>query len=80
MQYLRDIQNEVFIIVDFGVKFTNLLITDIGLLNSETGKIQKRCYNAGSYGYYINGKFKSERKLPKYPFTKIIHIKDKLPF
>ncbi len=80
MQYLKDIQHEVFVIVDFGIKFTKLLITDIGLLNFETGKIQKRCYNAGSYGYYINGKFKAESKLPKYPITKIIHIQEKLPF
>jgi len=80
MQYLKDIQNEVFIIVSFGIKFTNLLITDLGLLNYETGKIQKRCYNSGSYGYYICGKFKSEKTLNKYPITKIIHIQEKLPF
>jgi len=80
MQYIQDIQNEVFIIVSFGVKFTNLLITDLGLLNFDTGKIQKKCYNAGSYGYYIRGKFKAESKLPKYPITRVIHVKEKLPF
>lgn len=80
MQYLQHIQLDTFIIVSHGIKNTDWLITDIGLLNCKTNKVVKRIYNSGCYGYYFNRKFKSESKLQKYPFTKIIHIKQKLPF
>lgn len=80
MQYLRNINLDTFIIVSYGIKGTDLFICDLGLLNSTTGKITNRIYNSGSYGYFINRKFKSESKLKKYPFTKVIAIKEKLPF
>ena len=80
MQYLRNIQLDTFVIVSHGIKGTNLFITDLGLLNNTTGKITNRVYNSGSYGYYINRKFKSENGLNKYPITKILFIKQKLPF
>lgn len=80
MQYLRNINLDTFIILSHGIKGTDLFICDLGLLNATTGKISNRIYNSGSYGYFINRKFKCESKLKKYPFTKIITIKEKLPF
>jgi hypothetical protein len=80
MQYLHNIKLDTFIIVSFGIKKTNLVITDLGLLNLHTGKITNRVLNSGCWGYFINRTFKSESKLPKYPLTKIITIKEQLPF
>jgi len=79
MQYLRNLQFDPFIIVSHGIKGANLVITDLGLLNLKNGKITNRVYNSGSYGYFINRKFKSENKLPKYPLTKVLHIKQRPP-
>jgi hypothetical protein len=53
------------------------LLEDINLAN---GKVYKKQLNSGCYGYFINRKFKAENKLPKYPLTKILIIKQKLPF
>lgn len=80
MQYLHNIKLDTFIIVSFGIKKTNLVITDLGLLNLSNGKITNRVLNSGCWGYFINRTFKSESKLPKYPLTKIIEIKQPLPF
>lgn len=79
MQYLRNLQFDTFIIVSHGIKGSNLVITDLGLLNLTNGKITNRVYNSGSYGYFINRKFKSENKLLKYPLTKVLHIKKQSP-
>ncbi len=72
MQYLQNIKLDTFIIVSYGVKGTDLFICDLGLLNATTGKIINRVYNSGSYGYFINRKFKSESKLKKYPIPVVI--------
>jgi hypothetical protein len=80
MQYLQKINLDTIVIVYDGVKHTNLLLSNIGLINCANGKIYKRQLNSGCYGYFINRKFKAESKLPKYPLTKIIIIKEKLPF
>lgn len=80
MQYLRDIELDTFIVVTHGIKATDFVITDFGLLNYRTGKIVNRIYNSGCYGYFINRKFKSESKLPKYPLTKVLFVEQKLPF
>jgi hypothetical protein len=78
MQYFRDIELDTF--VTFGIKGTDWVICNWGLLNLKTGKILKRVYNSGSFGYFIDRKFKSESKLPKYPLTKILHFQQHLPF
>lgn len=80
MQYLQKINLDTIIVVYAGVKHTNLVLSDIGLINCANGKIYKRQLNSGCHGYFINRKFKSESKLPKYPLTKILIIKEKLPF
>lgn len=80
MQKIQSINLDTFIIVSYGVKETDFLITDLGLLNFKTKKIYKRILNSGCYGYFINRKFKAESKLNKYPLTYIIQIKEKLPF
>lgn len=80
MQYLRDIKLDTFIIVSFGIKGTNWAICDLGLLNLKTGKILNRVLNSGCYGYFIDRKFRAESKLSKYPLTKILEIKQPLPF
>lgn len=80
MYYLRAIKLDTFIIVSFGIKYTDLVITDCGLLNYKTGKITNRVLNSGCYGYFINRKFKAESKLHKYPITRIIYIKEPMPF
>lgn len=80
MQKLCDINLDTFIIVSFGVKETNFLITDMGLLNYKSKKLYNRVLNSGCYGYFINRKFKAESKLNKYPLTFIIQIREKLPF
>ena len=80
MQYLREINLDTFVIVSYGIKGTDLFITDLGLLDKSTGKIKKRILNSGCWGYFIDRKFKSENKLPKYPVTEVIVIKEKLPF
>ncbi len=80
MQYLRDINLDTIIIVYAGIKFTDLVLSDMGMINYKTGKVYNRILNSGCYGYFINRKFKSESSLQKYPLTKIIYIKEKLPF
>ena len=80
MQYLQKINLDTIIIVYAGVKHTNLVLSDIGLINYANGKVYKRQLNSGCYGYFINRKFRAESKLPKYPLTKIFTIKEKLPF
>ncbi len=80
MQYLQKINLDTIIIVYAGVKHTDLVLSDIGLINYANGKVYKRQLNSGCYGYFINRRFKSESKLPKYPLTKILIIKEKLPF
>jgi hypothetical protein len=80
MQYLQKINLDTIIIVYAGVKHTNLVLSDIGLINYANGKVYKRQLNSGCYGYFINRKFKAESKLTKYPLTKILIIKEKLPF
>ena len=80
MQYLQNINLDTIIIVYAGVKHTNLVLSDIGLINYANGKVYKRQLNSGCYGYFINIKFKAESKLPKYPLTKVLIIKEKLPF
>lgn len=80
MQYLQKINLDTIIIVYAGIKHTDLVLSDIGLINYANGKVYKRQLNSGCYGYFINRKFKSESKLPKYPLTKILIIKEKLPF
>lgn len=80
MQYLHKINLDTIILVYAGVKHTNLVLSNIGLINYANGKIYKRQLNSGCYGYFINRKFKAESKLPKYPLTKILIIKEKLPF
>jgi hypothetical protein len=80
MQYLQNINLDTIIIVYAGIKNTNLVLSDIGLINYNNGKIYKKQLNSGCYGYFINRKFKAESKLNKYPITKILIIKQKLPF
>ena len=80
MQYLHKINLDTIILVYAGVKHTNLVLSNIGLINYANGKVYKRQLNSGCYGYFINRKFKAESKLPKYPLTKILIIKEKLPF
>jgi hypothetical protein len=80
MHYLQKINLNTIIIVYAGVKHTNLVLSDIGLINYANGKVYKRQLNSGCYGYFINRKFKAESKLTKYPLTKILIIKEKLPF
>lgn len=80
MQYLHNIKLDTFIIISFGIKGTDFVISDLGLLNYKTGKIANRILNSGCWGYFIDRTFKSESKLPKYPLTKIIEIKQPLPF
>ena len=80
MQYLRNINLDTIIIVYAGIKHTDLVLSDIGMINYKTGKVYNRILNSGSYGYFINRKFKSESKLPKYPLTKVLAIKEQLPF
>ena len=80
MQYLHNIKLDTFIIVSFGIKGTDLVISDLGLLNCKTGKITNRILNSGCWGYFIGRKFKSESKLPKYPLTKILYLQEQLPF
>jgi hypothetical protein len=80
MQYLQNINLDTIIIVYAGIKNTNLVLSDIGLINYTNGKFYKKQLNSGCYGYFINRKFKSENKLDKYPLTKILIIKEKLPF
>lgn len=80
MQHLRHIQLDTFIIVSFGIKNTDLFITDQGLFNKSKAVLYNRVLNSGCYGYFINRKFRAESKLVKYPVTQIIHIKPKMPF
>lgn len=80
MQYLQHIKLDTIIIVYAGIRHTQLVLSDFGLINYANGKVYKRQLNSGCYGYFINRKFKSESKLPKYPLTKTIIIKEKLPF
>lgn len=80
MQQLRHINLDTIIIVSFGIKDTDLFITDQGLLNKTKGVLYNRVLNSGCYGYFINRKFRAETKLVKYPVTEIILIKSKLPF
>lgn len=80
MQYLHNINLDTIIIVYAGVKHTNFVLSDFGLINYTNGKIYKRQLNSGCYGYFINRKFKAESKLPMYPLTKVLIIKEKLPF
>jgi hypothetical protein len=80
MQNLREINLDTIIIVYAGIKHTEFVLSDIGMINYKTYKVYNRILNSGCYGYFINRKFKSESKLQKYPLTKIISIKEKLPF
>lgn len=80
MHYLQNIKLDTIIIVYAGVKNTNLVLSDFGLINYANGKVYKRQLNSGCYGYFINRKFKAESKLLKYPLTKVLIIKEKLPF
>jgi hypothetical protein len=80
MQYLREFNLDTFVIISFGIKETELAICDLGLINLNTGKIAKRILNSGCYGYFIKRKFKAESKLKKYPLTKVLIIKEKMPF
>lgn len=80
MQNLREINLDTIIIVYAGIKHTDFVLSDIGMINYKTCKVYNRILNSGCYGYFINRKFKSESKLQKYPLTKIISIKEKLPF
>jgi hypothetical protein len=80
MQYLQNINLDTIIIVYAGIKNTNLVLSDIGLINYNNGKVYKKQLNSGCYGYFINRKFKAESKLNKYPITKILIFKEKLPF
>jgi len=80
MQYLRDIQLDTFVIVSHGIKNTDFVISDLGLLNYKTGKILKRIYNSGCWGYFVNRKFKAESKLSKYPLTKVLFVEQQMPF
>lgn len=80
MQKIQHIKLDTFIIMYAGIKGTCFVLSDIGMINYKTGKIYKRQLNRGCYGYFINRKFKSESKLPKYPLTKVLHIKQPLPF
>lgn len=77
---IQDLKLDTLIIIYAGIKHTKLVLSDIGMINYKTGRIHKRQLNSGCYGYFINRKFKAESKLPKYPLTKIIHIKEQLPF
>ena len=80
MQHIRHINLDTFIIVSFGIKDTDLFITDHGLLNKKKGVLYNRVFNSGSYGYFINRKFRAESKLQKYPITFIIPIIAHIPF
>lgn len=80
MQKIQDINLDTFIIVYAGIKYTDFILCDIGMINYKTGKTYKRQLNSGCYGYFINRKFKAESKLPKYPLTKVIYIKEQMPF
>jgi hypothetical protein len=77
---IQDLKLDTFIIVYAGIKHTDLVLSDIGMINYKTGKIYKKQLNSGCYGYFINRKFRSESRLQKYPLTKIVYIKEKLPF
>jgi hypothetical protein len=77
---IQDLNLDTFVIVYAGIKNTNLVLSDIGMLDYKTGKIYKKQLNSGCFGYYINRKFKSEKKLCKYTLTKILYVKEKLPF
>lgn len=80
MQYLQNINLDTIVIVYSGIKNTNLVLSDIGMIDYTNGKVYKRQLNSGCFGYFINRKFKSESKLNKYPLTKILVLKQKLPF
>lgn len=80
MQYLKHINLDTFVIIYAGVKGTDFVLADIGLINYKNGKVYNRQLNSGCCGYFINRKFKAESKLPKYPLTKVLIIKEKLPF
>ena len=77
---IQDLKLDTFIIVYAGIKHTDLVLSDIGMINYKTGKIFKRQLNSGCYGYFINRKFRYESRLQKYPLTKIVYVKEKLPF
>jgi hypothetical protein len=77
---IQELKLDTFIIVYAGIKHTDLVLSDIGMINYKTGKFFKRQLNSGCYGYFINRKFRSESRLQKYPLTKIVYIKEKLPF
>jgi hypothetical protein len=77
---IQDLKLDTFIIVYAGIKHTDLVLSDIGMINYKTGKIYKKQLNSGCYGYFINRKFRSESRLQKYPLTKIVYIEEKLPF
>ncbi len=80
MKYIQAINLDTIVIVYAGIKGTNLVLSDIGMINYKSGKVYKKQLNSGCFGYFINRKFKAESKLPKYPLTKILIIKEKLPF
>jgi hypothetical protein len=80
MQYLQHINLDTIIIIYAGIKNTNLVLSDIGMINYDNGKIYKKQLNSGCFGYFINRKFKAESKLEQYPLTKILFIPEKLPF
>ena len=77
---IQDLKLDTFIIVYAGIKHTDLVLSDIGMINYKTGIIYKKQLNSGCFGYFINRKFRSESRLQKYPLTKIVYIKEKLPF
>jgi hypothetical protein len=77
---IQDLKLDTFIIVYAGIKHTDLVLSDIGMINYKTGKIYKKQLNSGCLGYFINRKFRSESRLQKYPLTKIVYIEEKLPF
>lgn len=80
MQYLQHIKLDTFIIVSHGVRYTDWVITNFGLMNFRTGKIVNRIFNSGCWGYFINRRFRAESKLPTYPITYVIYIQEPLPF
>jgi hypothetical protein len=80
MYYFQSINLDTIIIVYAGVENTDLVLSDHGLINYKNGKVYSKQLNSGSYGYFIKRKFKSESSLEKYPLTKILTMKQKLPF
>lgn len=54
MQYLQNINLDTIIIVYAGVKNTDFVLSDFGLINCGNGKVYKRQLNSGYFGNLLS--------------------------